>query len=175
MMLHLMHKEVMSKLKVLSESATLLLRSVASCIVDLFQNHPELSAMLKNFRNFFLCQKFKFLEERRFLEKVLRGILVLLKSISTKDGFEYQTSEPRGAILLEAQLLNQFLSINNVSFARLESSVEYHLKSCSPGKLEPLHIGAVLGKVKINLFYMNFFSVHIDPDLIEGDQRKDSR
>ena len=46
MMLHLVHKVVMSLLKVLPQSAALLLSPIASSVVDLFQNHPKLSSML---------------------------------------------------------------------------------------------------------------------------------
>ena len=46
MVLHLVHKVVMSLLKVLPQSAALLLRPVASSVVDLFQDHPKLSSML---------------------------------------------------------------------------------------------------------------------------------
>ena len=85
MLLHLVHEEVMSLLKVFTESTALLLRSVAGSIIDLFQNHPEFSSMLQDLGNVFLRQEIKFIKQRSLLEEIVWRAWVFVQRVSAQN------------------------------------------------------------------------------------------
>lgn len=118
-------------------------RSVAASEVNLFEEHPKFRAVGYYLDNFRLSEHLEFVQQRWLL-------IVSFQLRSGQNCFDDETNDATTVLLLEAELMNDLLTLADVCSVRHEGSVQDYLEGCPVSELVPFNEGAELRNVEVN-------------------------